>query len=167
MQLTITPYTAILKTGTAEYSPLAENIIRELQQVHRIHAAAIYLQDCTHIDISETTSADKLLKQKKPIRFVNEIILTFYIHKRKSCVPADTGTLKALLHDVFQKHLQQSGITPDFERLYTPEEMRFYGWNQTKKEAWDTSKVIPTEPLQEPPTAQHCHACSSNTCAVF
>lgn len=145
MQFTLTPFRTILKTGIAENTPLASRIIDEIWRKFNVRVVCFKVQDSTHLIIPPKTSIEKLIKSNR-IEFVQEAILRFYIHSIKSNLPADMEALKKELQDFFFNFLSDNGVSFDYKRLYEPDEMSYYGWYNTRKSDWDTTKIIPTKP---------------------
>ncbi len=145
MQLTLTPPDTVLRTGTAEHTPLARQIIDSLRQTHKLCVAALYAQYSIQLDLPPERTLASLIR-KKEIRFVKDSILTFYLYGNGAPLPADTEELRQLLRQTVQNTCRQNQITPHYERLYLPQELQAYGLYQTNPAAWDTSRVIPTRP---------------------
>ena len=145
MQLTLTPIDLVLRTGKAEHSQLAERVINILKYDYNIHVSACYIQTDTKLLIPPNTSI-KNITQARRYEFIKEAILTFYINSVHSVIVSSDSELKQLLHDVFFRALCESGLSLNYERVYSPEEMRYYGWNNTTISEWNTDNIIPLKP---------------------
>lgn len=150
MILTETPLEEVLRTGEAVHSSVGERWIREAEAQLGMCICAGYLQAHTQIDLPPGIFFERFIRQK-PVPFVRSMILTVYTDSRR-CRPVPDGEemrrekLVSLLHEI----LREEEISPEYPRLYIPEEMRYYGWNQSKREAWDFSRVIvPGEIIRE------------------
>jgi len=150
MILTETPLQEVLRTGKAVHSPVGERWIREAEARLGLCICAGYMQAHTQIDLPAGAGFERFIR-RKPVPFVRSMILTVYTDSRR-CRPLPEGeemrgeTLISLLNEI----LRQEGAMPEYSRLYLPEEMRYYGWNQCKRDAWDFSRVIePGEIIRE------------------
>lgn len=148
MLLTLTPIDTVLKTGCAEHSQLADDIIGILKREYHIHVSACYVQDGSHLLIPSDTSIKELVRSDR-LEFVNEAVLTFYIHSKFTDPSLSEKTIKRTIHDVFHAALDRNGSSLSYERQYTPEEISYYGWNHTRKSEWDLQKIIPSKPAAE------------------
>ncbi len=145
MQLTLTPIDSVLQTGFAEHSHIAKHIINTLKSEHNIHVVACYIQTSTHLLIPPNSSLDHLIKSNK-IEFTNETILTFYIHSKKSMISPTDKNLNKILHNTFWDYLYSTGLSLNYERLYLPEEINYYGWNRPQNNDFITQNIIQTKP---------------------
>lgn len=141
MYLTLTPIEDVLRTGRAEQSPLAARFIAAARQTFGICVEACYLQASTHLLLPPGQSIAGL-RRGKP-QFVEEDILSFYLHAGRSGSAAVDDALQEELFALFTGLLADSGEQPAYPRLYLPEEMAEYGWNNTPRDRWDMSRVIP------------------------
>ncbi|MBQ4043699.1 MAG: hypothetical protein IJD06_06855 [Clostridia bacterium] len=155
MILTETPLEEVLRTGKAEHSTAGERWIREAEAQLGMCICAGYMQAHTQIDLPAGAVFERFIR-RKPVPFVRSMILTVYTDSRR-CRPFPEGEemrrekLISLLNEI----LREEGIAPEYPRLYLPEEMRYYGWNQSRRDSWDFSRVIePGEFIREE-TAVH------------
>lgn len=150
MILTETPLEEVLRTGKAVHSPVGEKWIREAEAQLGLCICAGYMQAHTQIDLPQGMEFERFIR-RKTVPFVRSMILTVYTDSRR-CRPFPEGEemrgekLISLLNEI----LRQEGSAPEYPRLYLPEEMRYYGWNQSKRESWDFRRVIePGEIIRE------------------
>lgn len=148
MQLTLTPIDLVLRTGKAEHSQLAERVINILKHDYNIHVSACYIQTDTKLLITPNTSLKSITKAHR-CKFIKETILAFYINSKHSVISSSDTELKQLLHDTFFRTLRESGLSLNYERVYSPEEMRYYGWNNTPRSEWNTDNIIPLKPAAQ------------------
>ncbi len=142
--LTRTPIEEVLRTGRADHTPLAKDFLTELESSLGLGARACYLQASTQLVLPEPRP-EPLRRDTIPAVFVREEILSVYIHKQKSS-PAMGEDFYEKIYSVFHALAERLGQAISYPRLYTPEEMRLYGWNHTPRGQWDFSQVIPEEP---------------------
>ena len=134
-----------MRTGTAEHSPIAATFIAEVWKKLGICIAACYLQSGTHPVFSEKRSIGAQIRAGG-IPFVNEDILTVYIHTKKSAELAADRYIKNELFDILSDVIAKSGEKIEYPRLYLPEEMQHYGWYNTPRGMWDMSAALVSVP---------------------
>lgn len=155
MILTETPLEEVLRTGKAVHSPVGERWIREAEAQLGMCICAGYMQAHTQIDLPPGAVFERFIR-RKPVPFVRSMTLTVYTDSRRCrLLPEGEETRGEKLASLLNEILRQEGIAPEYPRLYLPEEMRYYGWNQSKREAWDFRRVIETGEIIREETAVH------------
>ena len=134
----------VLRIGEAKHSLAAKVFIREAQQRFGVHITACYLQSHTQIDLPPGRSFARFIRTKS-VPFVWEQILTLYVDSRL-CRPYPGGEAQfgEELYALLCAILQEEGNAVDAPRLHLPEERVYYGWDHTKWENWDYSRVVET-----------------------
>jgi hypothetical protein len=137
MILTKNSITDIILTGSISNSELAETFIRHVKEIYKITIAACYC------DTSKTILFPEKLKKTDKIssgdlRWVNNMSLHIFT---KNHVSTDDCLKKSLLN-AFEYCVRSSGSVIDYSRVYTPEEIKYYGWNKKRFSEWDFSKIV-------------------------
>lgn len=142
MQLTHSPINEVLNTGVAHNSAIAKRFIEEVRKKLNIQIVACYFQATSHISLPLNSTINMLITSNN-IEFIKETILTCYIRSTGSHIDLGDASLHTNIYDIFLNVLDETDTEIFFERVFLPEEMAYYGWNNTKRSDWDMSLIIP------------------------
>lgn len=142
MKLTVNTINDILQTGEVINTEIAKKFGAKVYSETGIRIVACYLQSGTHLYLPQGKTIINLLENNN-IQFVNEAILTIYIHRINSKVFLDEKIEKDKIFSCFNELLKQENMVIDYPRNFLPEEMEYYGWYSTPKNKWNMSKIIP------------------------
>ena len=101
---------------------------------------ACYLQTDLQLLIPSDKTIEALIRARQ-VRFTRCNHLTVWCHSAQMAGKSEE-TYKEALYSVFCELLDREQITPEYPRQYLPEEMRYYGWTNKRKEEWDTTKIL-------------------------
>lgn len=141
MMLTKEPIEKILDSGSATHSEFGQKFIALTENRLGLHITAAYHQSGTELDIAPNKNIEILIK-KQQIHFVRSSILTVWCHSDEIGGRSETD-MEAAIDTIFRELLCKESIEIEYPRTYVPQEMRYYGWTNRKKEDWDTSNMIP------------------------
>lgn len=143
MQLTHSPIKEVLDTGVARNSAIAKLFIEEVRKKLDVQIVACYFQATSHISLPLNSTIDMLITSNN-IEFIKETILTCYIRSTDNHIILGDVSLRTNIYDIFLNVLDETDTEILFERVFLPEEMAYYGWNNTKRSNWDMSLIIPS-----------------------
>ena len=143
MELTKNSITDIISTGTVNNSTLANLFISYVEKTYGITVAACYCDAYKTVEFSKKIKhGDKL--SSNDVKWINSLTLQIYL---KNYVQ-QTVELENILMNAFEHCIDVSGLTIDYVRSYTPDELAYYGWNKKNRSEWDNSIVV--TPCNEP-----------------
>lgn len=149
MQLTISSIQDIISSGEVIHSALAETFISKVSCEVGISILACYMDSSLQLLLPAGDSSR--IKWKKICadpQFVNYLSLTVYTRAN-----VDKGILRKKdteekIASVFLDTVRAEGQKIEYPRTHLPDEMAFYGWQNTPRNEWDESKII--RPIDTP-----------------
>lgn len=149
MELTKTDMRTIICTGMCEQSPIAEEYIKEVNERCGIDIVSCYLTTRQKLDCSKRFALPKKINPKKAF-LVDLFQLTVYLRGKSRDVEILREKYSDVLIDTLTNILSSKGVTIEYNRSFTPDEIKYYGWSNKKREEWYMEKVIyPTAPAVE------------------
>lgn len=137
MELTKNNIIDIITTGKISNSALANSFISYVEKTYEITIIACYCDTSRTVEFPEKIKKDAKLTSND-LKWINNLTLQIYI---KHHVPTNIE-LENILMNAFEHCVNSSGLTIDYLRSYTPDELTYYGWNNKRCSEWDHSKVI-------------------------
>lgn len=133
------PY--IIKSGHVSQSPFSEAFIKTIEERLKINVVACYIQIEEYLTFR---------KGKPTGDFVDDVVV--FLHVRESSlnvIQARDGASEEI-EAIFWSTFRSLGLQCSYQRVYTPEELKYYGFLNKPREQWDMDKVQkPTSPPQK------------------
>ena len=140
MKLTHELIEKILYDGMASHTALGQKFIQLVDDRMGFHIDACYLQSGLQLLIPSDKTIEALVRARQ-VRFAKCNHLTVWCHSDQM-VGKSEEIYKETLYSLFLELLDREQITPDYPRQYLPEEMRYYGWINKRKEEVDHAKAL-------------------------
>ena len=140
MMFTQEPVEKIIYNGMASHTALGQKFIQLVDERMGVHMDACYLQSGLQLLIPPDKTIEALVRAKQ-VRFARCNHLTVWCHSAQMAGKSEE-TYKEALYSLFCELLDREQITLEYPRQYLPEEMRYYGWTNKRKEEWDTAKIL-------------------------
>lgn len=140
MILTQEPIDKILYDGMASHTALGQKFIQLAANHLGLCIDACYLQSDLQLLIPSDKTIEALIRVQQ-VRFARCNHLTVWCHSAQMAGKSEE-TFKEALYSLFCELLDREQITLEYPRQYLPEEMRYYGWTNKRKEKWDTTKIL-------------------------
>ncbi len=122
----------IIKNGHASQSPFSEAFIKAVERELHGEIVACYVQ----------TGEFNIFRDGKPTKdFVDEVLVTLYA--RESCLKtlwARDG-FDEEIQAIFWNTVQSLGLQWSYQRVYSQEELAYYGFANRSREQWETEKI--------------------------
>ncbi len=133
---TNTTIPCIIRSGHISQSPFSETFIKAVEEKLNVDIVACYVQ---------TGEYNTLIKGKPTEDFVDEVLVTFFVRE------ASLHSIQVKNHEeieaIFWNTLRSFDLQSSFTRVYSPEELAYYGFANIPRREWDMEKV------QKPPLA--------------
>jgi len=140
MVFTQEPVEKIIYNGMASHTALGQKFIQLVDERMGVHMDACYLQSGLQLLIPSGKTIEALVRARQ-MRFAKCNHLTVWCHSDQM-VGRSENIYKETLYSLFLELLDAEQITPEYPRQYLPEEMRYYGWINKRKEEWDHAKIL-------------------------
>lgn len=137
MELTKNSIIDIITSGVITNSALANMYIAHVKKTYGLTIVACYCDASKLVEFPQKIKPNTKLTSAD-LKWLHTLSLQIYV---KGHVLANIE-LENNLMNAFEFSVNSLGLTIDYLRSYSPEELSYYGWNNKRRSEWNLSKVI-------------------------
>lgn len=147
MILTKSEIPHIISTGKAEHSPVAQQFIAEAKKQYGVDIVACYLNTFQMMNVEDESvwqyiGFKKHEMIKKASQFTNYFQLTLYYRDFESSSDDFKERYGDDLLRLLKSILPENGCSVEYRRVFSNEELHYYGFFGKKPDKRDNSKII-------------------------
>ena len=130
----------LIRSGKAVQSPFSEAFIKAVKRELDMDIVACYVQ---------TGECNTFRGGKPTDDFVDEVFVTLYAREASLQIAQAREGFDAEIESIFWNTVQSLGLHLSYKRVYSPEELTYYGFAQRPRCEWDMDKIRkPVLPLR-------------------